>query len=115
MQFFIYDKIVTKLSMLYNKLSKVLSNLAHAETNARCPKTVFSATSLIQNQFPCVIKHLWEIFCEFSIVIYANIRACIKLIVNHAKKSSLNKKTEAQVLPHIACMVPKNVNDGPRP
>ena len=54
---------------------KVLTNLVHAETNAR---------------FLCVINDLWELACEFSIVIYANIRACIKLVSNHAKKSSLN-------------------------
>ena len=87
----IYDKIVSKLSMLY-MLSKFLSNLAHAEMNAKCPKTGFSATSLIQNRLLCVIKHLWELVCEFSIVIYANIQACIKLIRNHAKKSSLNEE-----------------------
>ena len=59
----IYDKIVSKLSMLY-MLSKFLSNLAHAEMNAKCPKTGFSATSLIQNRLLCVIKHLWELVCE---------------------------------------------------
>ncbi len=70
---------------------KVLRNLVHAETNARCQKTGFYAASLIQTRFLCVIKDdLWELACEFSIVIYANIQACIKLIGNHAKKSSLN-------------------------
>ena len=29
---------------------KVLRNLVHAETNARCPKTVFHAASLIQTR-----------------------------------------------------------------
>ena len=69
---------------------KVLRNLVHAETNARCPKTGFKAAFLIQTRFLCVIKDLWQLACEFSIVIYANIRACIKLIGNHANKSSLN-------------------------
>ena len=45
---------------------------------------------LIKNRFLCVIKDLWELACEFSIVIYANIRAYIKLFGNHAKKLSLN-------------------------
>ncbi len=69
---------------------KILRNLVHAETNARCQKTGFYAASLIQTRFLCVINDLWELACEFSIVIYANIRACIKLIGNHTKKSSLN-------------------------
>ena len=34
---------------------KVLRNLVHAETNARCPKTGFSDASLIQTRFVCVI------------------------------------------------------------
>ena len=68
----------------------VLRNLAQAETNARCPKTGFYSASLIQTRFLWVINDLRELACEFSIVIYANIRACIKLIGNHAKKSSLD-------------------------
>ena len=63
--------------------------LAH-ETNAKCPKTGFNAASLIQTRLLCVINDLWELACKFSFVIYANIQAYIKLIGNHAKKSSLN-------------------------
>ncbi len=62
----------------------------HTETNANCPKTGFYYASLFQTRFLCVINDLWESASEFSIVIYANIRACIKLTGNHAKKSSLN-------------------------
>ena len=51
----------------------VLKSLVHAETNARCQKTGFYAASPFQTRFLRVINDLWELACEFSIVIYANI------------------------------------------
>ncbi len=66
---------------------KVLRNLVHAETNARCQKNGFYAASLIQTRFLSVFNDLWELACEFSIVIYGNIRACIKFEINKFKCS----------------------------
>ena len=40
---------------------KGFKNLVHAETNARCTKTSFSAVSHLQTRFLCVITDTWEV------------------------------------------------------
>ena len=44
---------------------KVLRNLVHSETSARCRKTGFFAASVIQTQFFGVIRDPWKLACEF--------------------------------------------------
>ena len=63
-----------------------------------------------------MIKDLWKLACEFSVVIYESIRAsCIKLICNHAKKSSLEEENGVKSsFGHLAFVSPNPSKLGDR-